>query len=61
MIFDVQSLSCDVSKPTLSSFMCECKTTVANIFSLGKPSRKKVFRIAVHQMPEVNISRAAGV
>jgi hypothetical protein len=50
-----------MSKPMISSLMCECKTTVANIFPLRKPSGKKVFRIAVHQMPEVNISRAAGL
>ena len=35
--FDMRLLFCDVSKPMLSSFMCECKTTLGNIFPLRKP------------------------
>jgi hypothetical protein len=34
---DMQSLSSDVFKLMVSTFMCECKTTVENIFPLGKP------------------------
>jgi len=34
---DMKTLSSDVLKIMVSTFMCECKTTVKNIFPLRKP------------------------
>jgi len=36
LLSDMKSLSSDVLKLMVSTFMCECKTTVENIFLLGK-------------------------
>jgi hypothetical protein len=37
LLNDMESLSSDVFKLMVSTFMCECKTTVENIFPLRKP------------------------
>jgi hypothetical protein len=37
LLNDIKSLSDDVLKIMVSTFMCECKTTVENIFPLRKP------------------------